>query len=584
MPTNYNITKIQLPNGDTCTLPDRVKYIDVSKSGTTYSLPSGTTYTSIKALMDDNYICILRVPSYWGYEYFYSIGDYEYIHDEASVYELSFFTYSDPENVIRYARISAPSNIYITSVPILNPSLAGLTDTTITSPTDGQILVYNGTSGKWENTSGSEIPLQIVTFYYSNNNYTCDTSISVIMQKLALGWEIRGQYVDVNANPIEGYEFCCTYGKGDFTNTNTAGNTVTFTADLGDSVVILTGTIASGPADTWTETTNTIPTTVSDLTNDRFVRYDTDSQGLTSTQQSNARTNIGAGTSNFSGSYNDLTNKPSIPTNSDFSLAGLNDTTISSPANGQTLTYNSASGKWVNTSPSNGYFIVSHIIKSYTEFYIDSNYLSDGDVAWSLSDESFYTFDLYNYTWNEDSSLNAQAYDGMIIYSATEGAFYIYNINESLKAISKGTPVITETNDGESNFEQCIYLPVCDSSGDIYITPTSHSGSDYNLIIYGLYGTETCPLEQCGSDHVITIFNTTNNDMTYTLQGDLYIGGEYDNIMSGVDDTTNSFVVPSGGVAEVNVHVTKYESNGAYVGGILNIIVKTDSVWNKITV
>lgn len=37
-------------------------------------------------------------------------------------------------------------------------------------------------------------------------------------------------------------------------------------------------------------------------------------QGLTSTEQSNARANIGAGTSNFSGSYNDLSDKPTIPT------------------------------------------------------------------------------------------------------------------------------------------------------------------------------------------------------------------------------------------------------------------------------
>ena len=37
------------------------------------------------------------------------------------------------------------------------------------------------------------------------------------------------------------------------------------------------------------------------------------SQGLSTTEQSNARANIGAGTSSFSGSYNDLTNKPTIP-------------------------------------------------------------------------------------------------------------------------------------------------------------------------------------------------------------------------------------------------------------------------------
>lgn len=44
-----------------------------------------------------------------------------------------------------------------------------------------------------------------------------------------------------------------------------------------------------------------IPTKDSDLTNDRYVRFDTASQGLTNTQKSNARTNIGAGTSNFTG-------------------------------------------------------------------------------------------------------------------------------------------------------------------------------------------------------------------------------------------------------------------------------------------
>ncbi len=38
------------------------------------------------------------------------------------------------------------------------------------------------------------------------------------------------------------------------------------------------------------------------------------SQGLTDTEKSNARANIGAGTSSFSGNYNDLTNKPTIPT------------------------------------------------------------------------------------------------------------------------------------------------------------------------------------------------------------------------------------------------------------------------------
>ena len=69
------------------------------------------------------------------------------------------------------------------------------------------------------------------------------------------------------------------------------------------------------------------------------VRYDIASQGLTTTQKANARTNIGAGTSSFSGSYNDLTNKPTIPsaiTESTVSGWGFtkNTGTYSKPSNG----------------------------------------------------------------------------------------------------------------------------------------------------------------------------------------------------------------------------------------------------------
>lgn len=56
----------------------------------------------------------------------------------------------------------------------------------------------------------------------------------------------------------------------------------------------------------------TIPTKSSDLTNDAFVRYDNANQNLSNEQKLNARNNIGAGTSNFDGNYNSLTNKPNI--------------------------------------------------------------------------------------------------------------------------------------------------------------------------------------------------------------------------------------------------------------------------------
>ena len=56
-----------------------------------------------------------------------------------------------------------------------------------------------------------------------------------------------------------------------------------------------------------------LPTKNSWNYDDRYVKYNA-AQTLTDAQKTQARTNIGAGTSSFSGSYNDLTNKPTIPT------------------------------------------------------------------------------------------------------------------------------------------------------------------------------------------------------------------------------------------------------------------------------
>lgn len=71
------------------------------------------------------------------------------------------------------------------------------------------------------------------------------------------------------------------------------------------------------------------------------------SQGLSATEKSNARANIGAGTSSFSGSYNDLTNKPTIPTVNNGTLnlqaSGTTKTTFTANQSGNS-TFNIATG------------------------------------------------------------------------------------------------------------------------------------------------------------------------------------------------------------------------------------------------
>lgn len=87
------------------------------------------------------------------------------------------------------------------------------------------------------------------------------------------------------------------------------------------------------------------------------------SQGLSDTEKSNARANIGAGTSSFSGNYNDLSNKPTIPT--------VNNATLTIQKNGTsvgTFTANASSNSTVNiTVPTktseltnNSGFLTSH--------------------------------------------------------------------------------------------------------------------------------------------------------------------------------------------------------------------------------
>lgn len=66
--------------------------------------------------------------------------------------------------------------------------------------------------------------------------------------------------------------------------------------------------------------------TTSDIPTD-YVKYT--AQTLTTAQKTQARSNIGAGTSSFSGSYNDLTNKPTIPT--------VNNGTLTIQKNGTTV-------------------------------------------------------------------------------------------------------------------------------------------------------------------------------------------------------------------------------------------------------
>ena len=126
------------------------------------------------------------------------------------------------------------------------------------------------------------------------------------------------------------------------------GNVVIPTGGNVDSVNGKTGVVVLNAADVGAlPNTTVIPTKTSELTNDSgYITANdvpvksvdgatgdvvtnavkTTTQTLTDAQKQQARANIGAGTSNFSGSYDDLSNKPTIP--DPYTLPVANSTTL----------------------------------------------------------------------------------------------------------------------------------------------------------------------------------------------------------------------------------------------------------------
>ena len=153
-----------------------------------------------------------------------------------------------------------------------------------------------------------------------------------------------------------------------------------------------------------------LPTKTSDLTNDSnyvsdasYIHTDnnyttadktkvdnavlTSAQTLTDTQKSQARSNIGAGTSSFSGSYNDLIDKPTIPT--------VNNGTLTIQKNGedvQTFTANQSSNVTANiTVPTttseltNNSGFITKAVSDLTNYYNKSNTYSKTEIDGLIS-------------------------------------------------------------------------------------------------------------------------------------------------------------------------------------------------------
>ena len=262
----------------------------------------------------------------------------------------------------------SPSTISGLASVATQGTLTSLSDTNISgTPTNGQVLTWNAGTSKWvAGNPGSGAGDMLKSTYDPTNS-------GIVVDSAKLGTQLPSFYLTRSnhtgtqaAGTITGLASVATSGSyNDLSSKPSIPTTLNTITD------VLAPTPANGQVLQWNSTSSKWVNGTASGSGDMLKSvYDTNDDGKvnsavtadqlnaqlpsfylsrgnhTGTQAAGTITGLGAvATSN---SYNDLSNKPSIPTN----LDSLTDVTAPTPTNGQILSWNGSS--WVNSSAGSG--------------------------------------------------------------------------------------------------------------------------------------------------------------------------------------------------------------------------------------
>lgn len=278
------------------------------------------------------------------------------------------------------------------------------------------------------------------------------------------------------------------------------------------------------------------------------------SQGLTDTEKSNARANIGAGTSNFSGNYNDLTNKPTIPTVGNGTItikqAGISKGTFTMNQSGDTTieltdsdtTYPLATtdhNGLMSTSDKNALLNATYCLGNITLFnaYTDSDGghlqveanvpagLLETEFLDTVAVQNLINGSLESYVKNTDSGLMTDA-DKNAVNKIKSGFADINSITTEMSGDGATYSLrVNSVNGGEAVFLDSNSVQSCiDTSLNSYVKKTDVSN------VYKYKGSVATVADLPASGNSVgDTYNVSASDMNYSWNGTAWdaLGGTF---------------------------------------------------------
>ena len=233
------------------------------------------------------------------------------------------------------------------NVPIPNNTLVGLSDTAIVSPSDGQLLMYDNETQKWKNK----------TYVEANTGFPVTE-----LKKLKVG------------NVVYDTDGMKNYFVTDVANDNITISVLNPEQFVQEVIAINTGA-HSGSSSAWNLYLNggMIPVSVA-LKN-------ADGTAFSDDISANELLFVAIDLTNYEGTVLSIAGASGGAT----TLSALTDTAITTPTDGQVLTYNSVTGKWKNQNPSGGGTTITKTRYTITSSSWSASANADGYYTYSVS-------------------------------------------------------------------------------------------------------------------------------------------------------------------------------------------------------